>query len=318
MQRKPAFAYRPGKPMERLAHCLAREWKMNKWVYAIAIPVLAYYILFCYAPMYGAQIAFKNYTPGRGIWGSKWVGTLHFETFFNGIYFARTLRNTLTISLSSLAVEFPAAIVLALLLNEVRHERYKRVIQTVSYLPHFISLVVVCSIIREFTGSSGLINDIVEALGGQRQSLLLNGKAFVPIYVISGVWQHVGWNCIVYLAALSGIDPTLYEAATVDGANRWRRLWHITLPGIAPTIIILLIMRVGQIMSVGHEKIILLYNDFILEYADVISTYIYRKGLLEMNYSFSTAVGLFNSLVNFVLVVAVNALARKAGGTSLW
>lgn len=306
------------KPRISLARRLQREWQMNKWVYVIAIPVLIYYITFCYAPMYGAQIAFKNYKPGRGIWGSKWVGLMHFETFFNGIYFARTLRNTLTISLTSLAVEFPAAIILALLLNEVRNERFKRVIQTVSYLPHFISLVVVCSIVREFTNSTGLINDIIELFGGTRQTLLLNGKAFVPIYVISGVWQHVGWNCIVYLAALSGIDPTLYEAAVVDGASRWHRLIHITLPGIAPTIIILLIMRVGQVMSVGHEKIILLYNDYILEYADVISTYIYRKGLLEMNYSFSAAVGLFNSVINFALVMAVNALARRISDTSLW
>lgn len=306
------------KPKVSLARRLQREWQMNKWVYVIAIPVLAYYIIFCYMPMYGAQIAFKNYKPGRGIWGSKWVGLMHFETFFNGIYFWRTLRNTLTISLTSLAVEFPSAIILALLLNEVRNEKFKRTIQTVSYLPHFISLVVVCSIVREFTSSQGLINDIIEVFGGTRQTMLLNGKLFVPIYVISGLWQHIGWNCIVYLAALSGIDPTLYEAAVVDGANRWHRLIHITLPGIAPTIIILLIMRVGQVMSVGHEKIILLYNDLILEYADVISTYIYRKGLLEMNYSFSAAVGLFNSVINFALVMIVNAISRKVSDTSLW
>lgn len=307
-----------GKSNITIAQKIQREWKLNKWVYIIAIPVLLYYVVFCYMPMYGAQIAFRYYTPGRGIWGSKWAGLTHFKSFFNGIYFVRTFRNTLTISLSSLFVEFPAAIILALLLNEVRNERFKRVIQTVSYLPHFISLVVVCSIIREFTDSNGLINDIIALFGGSRQSLLLEGKAFVPIYVISGVWQHVGWNCIVYLAALSGIDPTLYEAATVDGANRWHRLVHVTLPGIAPTIIVLLILRVGQIMNVGHEKIILLYNDYILDYADVISTYIYRKGLLEMNYSFASAVGLFNSVINFILVISVNALARKLGDTSLW
>lgn len=297
---------------------IRRDISMNKWVYVIALPVLAYYILFCYLPMYGAQIAFKYYQPGKGIIGSTWVGLSHFISFFKGVYFWRTLRNTLTVSISSLVFGFPSAIILALLLNEVKRERFKRCIQTVSYLPHFISLVVVCGIIREFTESSGLINDIIAFFGGDRKTMLLNLKAFVPIYVISGVWQNIGWNCIVYLSALAGIDVALYEAATVDGAGRWKKMLHVTLPGIAPTIIIMLILRVGQLMSVGHEKILLLYNESIYETSDVISTYIYRKGLYEQNYSFSSAVGLFNSAINFVLVMAVNAFSRRGSETSLW
>jgi len=291
---------------------------MNKWVYVIALPVLAYYILFCYLPMYGAQIAFKYYQPGKGIVGSAWAGIYHFVSFFKGVYFWRTLRNTLTISISSLVFGFPSAIILALLLNEVKREKFKRCIQTVSYLPHFISLVVVCGIIREFTESNGLINDIIAFFGGDRKTMLLNPKAFVPIYVISGVWQNIGWNCIVYLSALAGIDVALYEAATVDGAGRWKKMLHVTLPGIAPTIIIMLILRVGQLMSVGHEKILLLYNESIYETSDVISTYIYRKGLYDQSYSFSSAVGLFNSAINFVLVMAVNAFSRRVSETSLW
>lgn len=291
---------------------------MNKWVYVIALPVLAYYILFCYLPMYGAQIAFKYYQPGKGIVGSAWAGLYHFVSFFKGVYFWRTLRNTLTISISSLVFGFPSAIILALLLNEVKREKFKRCIQTVSYLPHFISLVVVCGIIREFTESNGLINDIIAFFGGDRKTMLLNPKAFVPIYVISGVWQNIGWNCIVYLSALAGIDVALYEAATVDGAGRWKKMLHVTLPGIAPTIIIMLILRVGQLMSVGHEKILLLYNESIYETSDVISTYIYRKGLYDQSYSFSSAVGLFNSAINFVLVMAVNAFSRRVSETSLW
>lgn len=205
-----------------------------------------------------------------------------------------------------------------MLLNELRHERFKKTVQTVSYLPHFISLVVICGMIHDFTARDGIINDIVEWFGGERKTMLLEPGLFRPIYIISGIWQNVGWDSIIYLAALSGIDQELYEAAVIDGANRWKQTLHITLPGILPTIVILLIMRIGAMMNVGHEKIILLYNSNIYETADVISTFVYRKGLSQANYSYSAAVGLFNSIVNFVLIILANWFSRKATEISLW
>ena len=284
----------------------------------MALPVLAWYVMFCYMPMYGAQIAFKNFNPGLGILNSPWIGLKNFEMFFEGIYFWRTFRNTLLISLYSLLFGFPSAIIFALLLNELRTEMFKRVVQTVSYLPHFISLVVVCAIIREFTMSDGMINDIIAMLGGERHSLLLDAGLFRTIYVVSGIWQSIGWSSIIYLAALSGVDPTYYDAAVVDGAGRFQRMLHVTLPGIAPTIIIMFILRVGQLMSVGFEKIILIYNENVYETADVISSFVYRKGLLEQSYSYSSAVGLFNSAINFALVITANTISRKVNETSLW
>ena len=282
------------------------------------VPVLAYYIIFCYIPIYGIQIAFKNFAPGLGIADSPWAGLTHFKSFFAGPYFLRTFVNTLLISLYSIIFSFPSSIILALLLNEVNNKYFKRTVQTVSYLPHFISTVVVCGIIREFTTSNGLIGGIVEAFGGTPRTLLLDPGMFRPIYIISEIWQGIGWGSIIYLAALSGIDPTLYDAAVVDGAGRFRRMLHITLPGILPTIVIMLILRLGSIMGVGWEKIILLYNESIYSTADVISSYVYRKGLLEQNYSYSAAVGLFNSVINFVLVVFANTFSRRISGTSLW
>ena len=282
------------------------------------VPVLAYYIIFCYIPIYGIQIAFKNFAPGLGIADSPWAGLTHFKSFFAGPYFLRTFVNTLLISLYSIIFSFPSSIILALLLNEVNNKYFKRTVQTVSYLPHFISTVVVCGIIREFTASNGLIGGIVEAFGGTPRTLLLDPGMFRPIYIISEIWQGIGWGSIIYLAALSGIDPTLYDAAVVDGAGRFRRMLHITLPGILPTIVIMLILRLGSIMGVGWEKIILLYNESIYSTADVISSYVYRKGLLEQNYSYSAAVGLFNSVINFVLVVFANTFSRRISGTSLW
>lgn len=284
----------------------------------MALPVLAYYIIFHYGPMYGVIIAFKNFSPGRGILGSSWVGFQWFKDFFSSYYFGRLLRNTVLINVLNLIFSFPAPIILALLLNELRHERFKKTVQTVSYLPHFISLVVICGMIHDFTARDGIINDIVEWFGGERKTMLLEPGLFRPIYIISGIWQNVGWDSIIYLAALSSIDQELYEAAVIDGANRWKQTLHITLPGILPTIVILLIMRIGAMMNVGHEKIILLYNSNIYETADVISTFVYRKGLSQANYSYSAAVGLFNSIVNFVLIILANWFSRKATEISLW
>ncbi|SFP95304.1 ABC transporter permease [Caldicoprobacter faecalis] len=284
----------------------------------MALPVIAYYIIFHYMPMYGAIIAFKEFNPALGIIRSPWVGFKHFKSFFEGVYFWRLIRNTLLISIYSLVWGFPAPIILALLLNEVKNNYFKRTVQTISYLPHFISLVVVCGIIKDFTSTDGVINDIIELLGGERTNFLMKPEWFRPIYVGSGIWQEVGWGSIIYLAAITNIDPELYEAATIDGASRWKQTWHITLPGIVPTIVILLILRLGGLMSVGFEKIILLYNSATMETADVISSYVYRRGLLDFDYSFSAAVGLFNSVINLILITSANKLSRKISETSLW
>ena len=297
---------------------LARNIQKYRIVYLMALPVLAYYILFHYAPMYGASIAFKHYIPSRGIQASAWVGLKHFDSFFHSYYFERLIRNTLLISLYSIAFGFPAPILLALLLNEVKCSWYKRTVQTVTYLPHFLSMTVICGMILNFFASSGAVNSILTALGGEKRAFLLDPGYFRSIYIGSDIWQGVGWGSIVYLAALSGIDPALYEAARIDGANRFHQAVHITIPGILPTIVVLFILRVGSMMNVGHEKIILLYNDMIMETSDVISTFVYRKGLLDANYSYSAAVGLFNSAINFGLVVLTNALSRAVKQTTLW
>jgi putative aldouronate transport system permease protein len=300
------------------AAMLARDFRKNRLIYLMAVPVLAYYIIFHYAPMYGVTIAFKNFSPAKGIIGSPWIGFQWFKDFFNSFYIKRIISNTLIINILGLVFAFPAPIILALLLNEIRNEKFKKSVQTITYLPHFISLVVICGMIHDFTSRDGIINDLVEFLGGERITMLIQPELFRPIYIISGIWQGVGWGSIIYLAALAGIDPELYQAAVIDGANRWKQAWYITLPGILPTIVILLILRIGSMMSVGHEKIILLYNSNTYETADVISSFVYRKGLLEANYSYSAAVGLFNSVINFILVISANWISRKTTESSLW
>ncbi len=297
---------------------LLRELAKNKYIYLMLVPVVLFYIIFMYGPMYGAIIAFKDFSPKLGIWGSSWVGLKHFKAFFSSIYFLRLLRNTISISVQTLVFGFPAPIILALLLNEVRQSWFKKTVQTISYMPHFISLVVVCGIIKIFTGSEGIINDILAHFGQERRDLLLDPGLFQPIYVISDIWQKIGWESIIYLAALSGVDQELYEAARIDGAGKWRQLFSVTLPCITPTIVIMLILRVGSMMNIGFEKIILLYNGNTYETADVISSYVYRKGIQEFSYSFSTAVGLFNSIINFFLVLGANTISRKVNETSLW
>ena len=287
--------------------------------YLMGIPVIIFYIIFHYKPLFGALIAFKDYKPRRGIWGSPWVGFKHFQSFFDSFYFERLIGNTLTISLAGLLFAFPIAIIFALLINEIQNNKFKRSIQTISYMPHFISTVVICSMIRLFVDSNGFIVAILEAVGFNiGQSLLNLPNAFVPIYVLSDIWQQTGWNCIIYLAALGGIDPELYEAARIDGANRWKQTLHVTLPGILETVVLLLILRVGSLMGVGHEKIILLYNDYTMETADVISSYVYRRGLIHGDYSFSAAVGLFNSAINFALVVIANKISNKVTGSGIF
>ena len=292
--------------------------RQYKVAYLMTLPVLAFYIIFCYKPMYGVLIAFMDYKPALGMAGSKWVGMKHFISFFKGAFVKRLIGNTLAISFQNLLWGFPMPIVLALLLNELRSERVKRVVQTITYAPHFISTVVVCGLIQKFCASDGLINNIVELFGGTRSALLARQELFVPIYVISGIWKQIGWNSIIYIAAISGIDPQLYEAATIDGAGKLRQAWHITLTGILPTITVLFILRMGSIMNIGHEKILLLQNSLNMQTSDVISTYVYRRGLEEGSFSFSTAVGLFNSVINTALVVFTNAVSKRLSETSLW
>jgi putative aldouronate transport system permease protein len=292
--------------------------RKNRWLYVMLVPVLLYFAVFHYVPMYGAIIAFKDFSPRLGIWGSPWAGLEHFESFFTGLYFWRVVKNTLMISIYEIVFGFPAPIILALLLNEIRVSAFKRTVQTITYMPHFISLVVVCGIIKEFTMSDGLIVDILAFLGMERMSLLIEPDYFRTIFVSSGIWQHIGWGTIIYLAALAGIDPEQYEAARMDGAGRWKQMLHVTLPGIMPTIIILLILEMGRVMNVGMEKVILLYNPATYETSDVISSYVYRMGLQEFNYSFSSAVGLFNSAINFMMVIGSNWMSRKLNDTSLW
>ena len=304
--------------MSQLTETLRRDMQRNWSLYLLAVPVIIYFILFSYKPMYGALIAFKNYSPGRGFSGSPWVGFVHFVRFFNSPYFVRLIRNTFLISFYGLVFGFPAPIILALLLNEVRHSPFKRVIQTITYLPHFISMIVIAGMITDFCLSTGLFNDIAVFFGGQRLSLLQQPNLYRPIYITSDIWQHIGWGTIIYLSALSAIDPQLYEAAMIDGAGRFRQLFAVTLPSIAPTIVILLILRIGSLLSVGYEKTLLLYNAATYETADIISTYVYRVGLLEQNWSYSTAIGLFNSAINFTLLVLANMVSRRVSETSLW
>jgi len=268
--------------------------------------------------MYGVLMGFQDYKPMLGIEGSPWVGFQHFTDFFNSPYFFRVIKNTLTISLSQLFFSFPMPIILALLLNEVKTRWFGRTIQTVTYIPHFISLVVVCALVRDFTSDTGIITSIFKFFGYDGRTMLTKPDLFVPIYVTSGIWQEIGWNSIIYLAALSAVDAQLYEAAAIDGAGKWRQTIHITLPSILPTIIILLILKMGTLLSVGYEKVLLLYNPGIYDTADVISTYVYRLGFESASYSASTAIGLFNSLVNIILVVMANTLSKKFSETSLF
>ncbi len=282
------------------------------------LPILAYYLIFHYAPMFGVAIAFENYKPALGILRSKWVGLENIQAFLTGRYAWRTIRNTLLISVLSILFGFPAPILFALLLNELRSKGYKKVVQTISYMPHFISMVVVCGLIRLFTNSDGLINQIAGLFGQNYGNLLTKNAYYRPIYIISGIWQTVGWGSIIYLATLSSVDPTLYEAAAIDGAGRFRRVVHVTLPALVPVIMVQLIMRIGHIMSVGYEKTLLLYNSSIYETSDLISTYVYRYGLEGGKDSVGAAVGLFNSIINIIILVAANWGSRKLTEESLW
>lgn len=299
---------------------IARDFSHNKFKYLMILPVLVYLALFCYKPMYGIQIAFKNFKVTRGMARSAWVGTYWFEQFFNDPYFWRLLRNTFTISGLTILFGFPAPIVLALMLNEVRNNKFKRTVQTITYMPYFISLVVLCSLIKIYCQQYGLVSDISSLLGGGKQNWLQDPRYFRAIYVISDIWQGIGWNSIIYLAALSGIDQEQYEAARIDGANRFQQMLHITLPGLLPTITILFILRMGSILNVGYEKILLLYQPTTYEVADGFSTYTYRISLGASNpqYSLSTAVSLFNTIVNVIFLLLTNFISGRTTESSLF
>ncbi|MBE1442839.1 ABC transporter permease [Paenibacillus sp. OAS669] len=284
----------------------------------LLVPIL-WYLVFHYGPLYGLQIAFKNFSPAKGIIGSKWVGLDHFERFIESYYFWRLLWNTVSINLFSLLFAFPIPILLALLINEIRSKAYSKIVQNVTYIPHFISVVVMVGMLMLFfSPRGGPVNAIIEAFRGDPVRFLDSAAWFKPLFIGSNIWQNMGWQSIIYIAALSGVNPQLYEAAKMDGASRLQRIWHVSIPGILPVIVILLILDVGHFMNVGFEKILLMQNNLNLESSDVISTFVYSTGILKGEYSYTAAIGLFNSVVNLVLLVLVNRFARKKAETSLW
>lgn len=301
----------------RQNHLTSQIWKC-RYYYLMLLPAVLYVLLFNYAPMYGLQIAFKNYKVSLGISGSPWIGLRNFTDFFQSYYFGTLLKNTFSLSIYSLLVGFPIPIIVALALNELKG-KFKKFSQTVLYAPHFISVVVLVSILNSaLSPSQGVVNTILEMLGMERNYFMANPDYFRHLYVWSGIWQGMGWGAIIYLAALAGVDPALHEAASIDGASRLQKIIHISLPAIMPTIIIMLILRMGQVASVGHEKVYLMQNAMNIETAEVISTYVFKRGILNSNYSFSAAVGMFNNVVNVTLVVIANAISKKVSKTSLF
>ncbi len=298
---------------------LKKNIKRDKALLLIILPVVIHYLVFFYYPMYGNIIAFKNYSPTKGILGSDWVGFTYFIRFFQSPYFFRVLKNTVLISVYSILWGFPIPIIFALMTNDLGADMYKRVVQAVSYIPYFISTVIICGMIVNFLSpSNGIINVIIRFFGGEAINFLMEPGWFKTVFISSGIWQGFGWAAIIYLAALSGVSQELYEAAKIDGATRFQRVLHISIPSIMPTIVVTFILQIGTLMSVGYEKIILLYNPVTLEAADVISSYTYRTGLVEGNYSFASAVGLFNSAINLILVIIANRLSKKVSEVSLW
>ena len=302
-----------------------KDFRINRSLYLLVLPVVAYYIIFMYVPMSGILMAFQNFTYNikynffGNLIHSEFVGLDQFKSLFGSLYFKRALGNTLRISIASILIEFPAPIILALLLNEIKSKNFKKLTQTTSYLPHFISMVVVCGMVKDFTTDTGIVSTLISYITGKpAETMLNNPKLFLPVYIGSNLWQEIGWGSIIYIAALSGIDQALYEAAAIDGAGRWKQMIHVTLPGILPTIVIMLILRMGSILNVSFEKILLLSNELTWKTSEVLSTLVYRRGLINMEWSFSVAANLFNSVVNFALLTLVNYISRKTSETSLW
>jgi len=307
------------KQLSRLnfAHLRKKLYKDRYLFLLFAVPFIWLFI-FRYLPIYGVIIAFKDFKVAKGIWGSSWVGLKHFVEFLSDIYGWKLIRNTILLNVYSIVFGFPVPIILALLLNELRTPKFKRFVQSVSYLPHFISVVVVAGMVVNFLAYDGIFNNVVAFFGGERFSWLMKPEWFRTIYVTSGVWQHAGWGSIIYLAALSGINPQVYEAAIIDGANRWKQMIHVTLPGLAPTVTIMFLLTLGRIMVVGFEKILLLYTGATYQTADVLQTYVYRRGIEGADFSFAAAVGFFQAIVGLLFVVTANTVSRKVSETSLW
>ena len=299
-----------------------KTWSLvfeNYQLYLMLLPAIIYYVIFKYSPMYGLQIAFRNYKPAKGIWGSKWVGLESFERFLTRDYFWQAFSNSLTINISSILFTFMLPVIFALMLNEVRNSKIKTTMQTITYAPHFISTVVVVAMVKLFLSPTvGLINNLRAAMGLEVVQFMMKPEFFVPIYIISDVWQGLGWSAIIYIASLAGVSPSLHESAMLDGASRLQRIWYINLPHILPTVIVMLILRTGSMLDVGFEKVFLLSNDAVLERSEVISTYVYRLGIGGAQFSLSTAVGLANSIVQFIMLSAVNYISRRVSETSLW
>lgn len=303
----------------RRSRKLGKYLRNNYSLYLMMLPMLLFFLIFSYRPMPGLIIAFKDFSPFKGIWDSPWIGFDHFVEFFTGPYAFRVIKNTLVISITSLLFGFPAPIILALLLNELRAKKFQKLVQTISYVPHFISVVVICGLVVNFLSpSSGVVNNMIRLFGGDPVYFLSKPEWFVPIYTIMNIWKSTGYGAIIYISALTSISEDLYEAATVDGAGRWKQLLYVTLPSLLPTIMVMLLINLGNILNVGYESIILLYNPSIYETSDVISTYIYRTGLSEGRYDYATAIGLVNSVVAFLLVISANKLSNKLTQTGLW
>lgn len=302
-----------------MAHNLSLDIRRNKLIYILLVIILAFFAVFNYAPMVGLLMAFQKYAPARGIFGSKWVGMQNFVNFFSGPFAGRLIRNTVCIGVLDLVINFPAPIIFALILNEIHQKAFKKTVQTISYMPYFISAVVACGLVMDFTEAGGPISIMVANLTGGESANLLNQKEnFWLIYVLQNMWQGLGYGSIVYLAALSSVDQELYEAAQIDGANRWQQLIHVTIPGISTMIIMMLIMRMGAIFSVGADKILLLYGPANYEFSDVINTYVYRMGMTQADYGLSTAVGLFNSVIGTIMLLTTNQITKKLSGTAMF
>jgi putative aldouronate transport system permease protein len=284
----------------------------------LAIP-LAWYIVFQYLPIYGVQIAFRRFNPAKGIWGSPWAGLQYFQQFFRSYYFSRLIVNTVALSLFQMAIGFPVPIILALLINELRNKRFRKIVQNITYIPHFLSVVVVVSMLNLFSNPEyGVFNKLTGLFGASPVDFMAKAEYFRPLYVFSTVWQMMGFNSIVYIAALAAVDPGLYEAAIIDGASRWRKIVHISVPSILPTILVLFILRIGNLMEVGFEKVLLMQNPVNTGTSEIISTFIYANGIQKGQFSYSAAVGLFNAVINFVLLVTANLSSRKLLKMSLW
>lgn len=314
-----ASTARAERPAQSRWSAIFKHIRRDRQLLLLFIPCILFYALFRYGPLYGLVIAFKDYSVFSGVWGSDWVGLKHFIKFFGNRDFLVLFRNTLLLGFYTLVFGFPFPVLLAVMLNEVRRQWFKKSVQTLSYLPAFLSVVIICSMIIDFLSpTNGLLNQLLAGLGFEKTYFLIDPEWFRPIYVLSEIWGTVGYEAIIYLAAIAGINPTLYEAARVDGASRFQMIRHITIPGLLPTLLVMFVLKTGSMIRIGYEKVLLLYNPMTYEVADVFSTYVYRKGLIESNYSYAAAVGMFEALVAMIMLLGANALSKRIGGNGLW